>query len=90
MSLNYPFWGQPQLVPCAYNYERVSRSHMQTHEDNQRPFYVSAPKLAKILSLSRTTIWRLTKSGVLRPAIRYGRILRYNVEEAKAALSAAE
>jgi excisionase family DNA binding protein len=41
---------------------------------------VTVAEAAKMLSLSRRTLWRLTKAGKL-PAVRYGRAVRYSVDE---------
>ena len=41
---------------------------------------VTVAEAAKMLSLSRRTLWRLTKDGKLK-AIRYGRAVRYSIDE---------
>jgi excisionase family DNA binding protein len=41
---------------------------------------LTVEEAAAMLSLSRRTLWRLTKAGKL-PAIRYGRAVRYAVDD---------
>ena len=44
---------------------------------------LTVEQAAAVLSLSRRTLWRLTKDGKL-PAVRYGRAVRYWIEDLKA------
>jgi excisionase family DNA binding protein len=44
---------------------------------------LTVEQAAAVLSLSRRTLWRLTKEGQL-PAGRYGRAVRYWIEDLKA------
>jgi excisionase family DNA binding protein len=43
---------------------------------------LTVEQAAAVLSLSRRTLWRLTKDGKL-PAVRYGRAVRYWIEDLK-------
>jgi excisionase family DNA binding protein len=50
-------------------------SDMVVAMNNER-LLVTVAEAAKMLTLSRRTLWRLTKDGKL-PAVRYGRAVRY-------------
>jgi excisionase family DNA binding protein len=43
---------------------------------------LTVEQAAEVLSLSRRTLWRLTKDGKL-PSVRYGRAVRYWIEDLK-------
>ena len=42
------------------------------------PVWVTMDGVAAMLSVSRTTVWRLTKAGVLPPPVKIGGSTRWN------------
>jgi|GEM_PF-6580375 len=53
---------------------------------NNQTGLLTVAELCKNLSISRTTLYRLEKSGQLIPAGRLGRRVYYSIEQVKSAL----
>lgn len=54
---------------------------------NTEQILLTAKQAAKLLAISERTLWQLTSDGQL-PAIRFGRIVRYDLADLRAFVAA--